>query len=167
MKTSQAEHSEKTLAGEIADTLKHYVRTQFLLFILMTAVFWTVLSLLRVQYAPLLAVLTGALSEVPVFGITVAAAIAAGFAIFDGSRFLNGLPPVFEGVVVLLIYFLLNLLRDYILTPYLIGKSVSVHPLVILLSVIIGTWLFGIAGAVLAVPALLVARTVIRHFEAG
>jgi predicted PurR-regulated permease PerM len=167
MKARKGKQAEKSLSREILLTLAGYVKTQFLVFTIVTASVFFILTALGVRYALLLAVTTGALSAVPVFGMTVAAVLTALVAVFDGARFLSGPHPVFEGVIILIIYFLMNQLIDFILAPYLMGRITRINPLLVLFTVIIGTWVFGIMGAVFSVPALLTVRTILKHYEKG
>jgi predicted PurR-regulated permease PerM len=165
MESPEPKTLEISLAGKIAGTLVNYVKTQFLVFPVVTIVTWIILNLLGIKYSLLLAFVTGSLSIVPLVGMSAAALITGTVAVFDGVRFLNGFHPVFEGIVIIIIYIILNQLIDFFLTPYLIGKTSKVNPLLILLTVIIGTWLFGIVGAVLSVPVLLVVMTILKHYS--
>lgn len=158
---------KKSLGEKIGETLRAYARTQLLLVVVVTVIVGIVLSFLGIKYSLLLAFLTGALSTIPVLGIITAALLASVIATFDNMRFFPNLPEVVEGLVVVGIYALLNFLTDTFLSPYLTSKITDVHPLVIFISVIIGSALFGIVGAFLAVPVLLILVTVRKHFEAN
>lgn len=153
---------EKNLSQQIARVLWVYIKTQFILILLVTFISWSMLSLLGVKYPLLLGVLTGSVSIVPILGLGSTAIIAAMVAIFDGSRFMPQLPAFFEGLVIVLLYGVLNFIVDYALSPYLIGKSTKIHPAFILLAVLLGTIAFGFIGSLLAVPALLVVKTIIE-----
>lgn len=153
----------RTLTQKIVSVLAGYAKSQLLIMIAVTVVSWITLSMLQVRYALLLAVVTGALSAVPVLGMLTSAVIAGLVAIFDGARFLNG-PAFFEGIALLLVYVILNFLIDTFLSPYLIGKISNIHPFILFLSVLAGSAVFGISGAVFAVPFMLIAGTVITHY---
>ena len=153
----------RTLVQKITAVLVQYAKSQLLIMSIVTVISWIALSLLQVRFALLLAVITGALSVVPVLGMLTSAGIAGLVAVFDGSRFLNG-PAVFEGVALLLVYVILNVLIDTFLSPYLIGKMSTIHPLILFLGVLVSSAAFGIPGAVLVIPFILVVRTVIDHY---
>lgn len=159
----KAKLPEKTLANRIADVLSTYVRTQLILVVVVTAVSWIMLSFMQVDYAWLLAIVTGSASVIPILGILVTAVIAAAVAVFDGARFLPNLPALAEGIVVLVLYGVLNVIIDYFLSPYMIGKSAKIHPMLLLVAVILGTVTFGFLGAIFTVPVLLVIKTVSEH----
>lgn len=50
-------------------------------------------------------------------------------------------------------------LESNVLSPFLMGKAVDVHPLVILLSVAAGTYVFGFVGALFMVPVIATVRS--------
>lgn len=156
-------HLPENLSKKIVDTLVNYVKTQVLLIVLVTVSSWLLLTFLGIRYAPLLAFITGSLSIIPVLGITTAAIIVAIVAIFDGVRFLPNFPEFIEGIAVLTMYGLVNISIDYFLSPYLTGKITKIHPVLLLLAVIVGTAVFGILGALFAVPVVLVVKVIIDH----
>lgn len=158
-------HEKKTLQGMIWTVLTSYAKTQLLLTLIVTVVVWIILSRLGVQYALFLALMTGAASVVPVMGMLTAGIITSLIAIFDGSRFLPALPAIWEGVAIGGIYILLNVLIDYFLSPYLVGKSLKIHPFVLLVLVLIGSSLFGIWGALFTIPCILVIRTIFEYYN--
>ena len=96
------------LVDEIKIVLINYLKTQFVLMLIVTALVWGALSLLGVKHAVILAFGTGALSVVPFFGMTIASIIAGLVAIFDQVVFLSSMPSYVEGLVILLIFFVLN-----------------------------------------------------------
>src|SRR5690348_13726659 len=154
------------LSEKIAIVLVSYAKTQLLLIIAVTVVTWVILSALGVEYPLLLSLLTGSVSIIPILGLVVAAGIAFLVAIFDSVRFLPNIPVIVEGVVVLVIYGLLNIAIDYFLSPYLIGKTSNMHPVALLAFVLLGTAFFGILGALFTVPIVLVLREVYLHYTA-
>ena len=106
-----------------------------------------------------LAVLTFVLAFVPIVGAIVAGAAAVLVAL------------VAEGTVaalfVLGVVVLVQQLESNVLYPWLVGRTVELHPVAVLLAVTVGGLLYGIAGAALAVPIAVVgaaaATTVQRH----
>lgn len=102
------------------------------------------LLILQVPLALPLAVLVFLLAFIPIVGATVAGILAALVALVANGP-INALFVV--GVVVLV-----NQLEGNFLQPVLMGRSLKLHPFVILIALTIGTILGGIIGAVLAVP---------------
>lgn len=63
------------------------------------------------------------------------------------------------------IYFLLTATEGYFVTPTILGRRLTLNPVMILLSLLFWGWLWGIAGAVLAVPMLAVSKIFCDHLE--
>lgn len=155
---------QTSLISEIKVVLINYFKTQFILMLIVTVLVWGVLSLLSVKYSVILAFVTGSLSVVPVFGITIASIIVSLVAIFDQVVFLPNLPTFVEGLVILLIFFILNKLVDFLLTPIILGKTNEINPIMLILMVSLGTILFGVVGAFFTIPALLIIKTIWKYF---
>jgi predicted PurR-regulated permease PerM len=66
-------------------------------------------------------------------------------------------------VVIFLIAF--RMLQDYILSPHLMERGVSLHPLLVLFGVFAGAEIAGIAGTFLSVPVLAAVRIVYVRFR--
>ena len=99
---------------------------------------------LRVEYVFLLAFLTAVLDILPVLGVGT---VLIPFALFS---FVTG--NVFQGVGLLILYGLITVIRQ-IAEPHLVGKSLGLHPILMLVSFYAGWKLFGVAGVFLG-PAL-------------
>jgi predicted PurR-regulated permease PerM len=91
---------------------------------------------------------------VPIVGALAAGTLAALVALVA-----NG--PV-EALIVVLIVVVVNHLEGYFLQPVVMGHTLSLHGLVVLLALSVGTVLGGVAGAVLAVPLTAVAWAVLQ-----
>ena len=151
------------LATKIAAAMFSYVKTQLLLTGIVMLASWSLLTWLNVQFAGYLALLTAALSVVPVLGITIAAIITGIVAVFDGSVFLPMFPSIIEGVVLLALFGLLNIVIDYFISPYLIGTTVKIHPVIVICAVLLGTLAFGLIGAIFTMPVIIVLKTIQDH----
>ena len=105
-----------------------------------------------------LAVLTFVLAFVPIVGAITAGAAATLVA-------LVAVGPV-AALVTLGIVILVQQLESNVLYPWIVGRTIELHPVVVLLSVATGGLLYGIVGAALAVPLAVVviaAATTIQH----
>lgn len=76
---------------------------------------------------------------------------------------------VFEGptaaLIMILVVVVVQQAENNVLVPLLMGKAVNVHPLAIILGVATGTYLLGIAGALLTVPTLATLSTMVRYWH--
>ena len=115
------------------------------------------LLILQVPLAFPLAVLTFLLAFIPFVGATLAGTLAALVALVT-----NGwvVALLVVGVVVLV-----NQLEGNFLQPVLMGRSMKLHPFVVLIVLTAGTFLGGIVGAVLAVPLTAVAWGIVQVWD--
>ena len=100
-------------------------------------------------------VLTFAAAFVPFVGAMVASVTATLVALATAG-------PV-AALIVAAVAIVVQQLDNDVLAPWVYGRALSLHPLVVLLSIVAGGALFGIAGTVLAVPVTTVAVNVSRE----
>jgi predicted PurR-regulated permease PerM len=101
-------------------------------------------------------ILAGVLNYVPYLGPAVVAATLA----MAGLLTFPSLP---EAAIAPLVYIAIQLTEGQFLTPYLMGRRLDINPFAVFLSIAFCAWLWGPAGAFLAVPLLLVATVSIEH----
>ncbi len=63
------------------------------------------------------------------------------------------------------VYFSLNLLEEYVVLPFVLGRRLMLNPVVLLLWLIFWGWLWGVPGALMAVPSLAILKIVSDHIE--
>jgi predicted PurR-regulated permease PerM len=141
------------VVAQVNHTFGAYIRAQLLLFVIMTVSTFTVLSILQVQYALVVAIATGVLELVPIIGPWAAGAIAVLVAISQSSGPF-GWSPGQLAIVVAICYLVLRILEDQVIIPQLVGRIVRVHPLMVIFGVLTGATLGGALGLVIAVPAM-------------
>jgi predicted PurR-regulated permease PerM len=105
------------------------------------------LRLLGVPYATSLGTIAGVLEIFPYVGGVVTLVLASLMALTVGI-------PQLIGVVIL--YVVLVFVESHVLAPLLFGRAVGLPPIAILLALIAGVELLGIAGALLAVPVTVI-----------
>ncbi|MEX3611321.1 AI-2E family transporter [Rothia sp. LK2588] len=136
-------------------SLVSYVRVQVLVAAIDALGIGLAAFFLKVPLALPLAVLVFLASFIPVVGAVASGMIAALLALVA-----NG--PV-NALLMLGAVILVQQIESNILQPLVMGKAVSLHPLAVLLAVAIGSMLFGVIGALFAVPVLAVMNTVTRY----
>jgi predicted PurR-regulated permease PerM len=75
-------------------------------------------------------------------------------------------PTFWEAVAPAFILWTLNTVEGQFITPMFVAKRVVLNPLSVVLAIVFGAWIWGAVGAVVAVPALIVAASVIQHWWA-
>ena len=155
----RAAHQRLDLAGRAGwRTLGGYMRGQVLIALFHGTTVTILLFALRVPLAPALGVLIFLGSFVPLIGLTVTGALCVAVAALE-----HGLTT---GIVVAVAIIVLVQLEAHFLQPIIMSRSVEVHPLAIALSVLIGTLIAGIVGALLAVPFVAFLNSTIHALRA-
>jgi predicted PurR-regulated permease PerM len=134
------------------NVLGAYVRGTTVIAFVDAVIIGLTLAILGVPMALPLAVLVFLTAYVPLAGAIVSGAMASLVALVS-----NGVGPA---LIVLAVVIAVNQLEGDVLGPIVYGRTMSLHPLAVLLSLTAGTALAGIIGALLAVPAMAVAWTV-------
>ncbi len=151
----QRSHVEH-IASQVNVVLQQWLRGQLFLIVLMSIVTYIVLTFgFHLPYALPIAIATGVLEVIPLFGPFIAGAIAAVVAVVNG-----GVPQMI-GVIVM--YFVLRQLEDQLVMPFVVGRAVHLHPLVTIFAVLTGSAAFGVLGAILAVPVTAALRVVLDY----
>jgi putative heme transporter len=113
--------------------------------------------ILQVPFALPIAVLTFFGGFIPIVGAFVAGAVAVLIALVS-----NG---VWTAVAVLGIILLVNQREGNVMQPFMVGRTLKIHPAVVLASVALGGTLFGIVGAFLAVPIVAAVQVIMRYIR--
>jgi predicted PurR-regulated permease PerM len=114
---------------------------------------WISLSILGVQNAFGLGVLSGLLEFLPIIGPLIGTAAAAIVAFLQPTNYL-GLEPVTFALIVIGVMIIIQQIENNLLVPRIVGGALDLHPLIIIVGVFIGGAMAGLIGAILAAPLL-------------
>ena len=108
---------------------------------------------LGVPNAAMWGMLIALLNFVPYFGPFAGISLLAALGVLTFDTLWKGLlPPAW--------YLLLHLLESNFITPILLGRRFTLNPVVIFVSLIFWTWLWGVPGALLSVPILVSVKVI-------
>jgi predicted PurR-regulated permease PerM/ActR/RegA family two-component response regulator len=145
----------RDLIDEINRTLALYVRVQVIAGVLIGLICSIGFAILDVPYGLVLGVLAGFLEFVPLVGPVLVAVLAA-FLASTQSGTLMGLTVLFLAI--------LRIVQDYVIYPRLVASGMKLHPLAIIITLLCGAHLAGVAGLFLAIPAAAVLMVSYRYF---
>jgi predicted PurR-regulated permease PerM len=120
-----------------------WVQGQLLLGLIIAVILFIGLTLLKVKYALLLAIIAG-FSELIPYGLLLAFIPAIAVAFTEGSLKLAG--------STLILYTVVQQFENYVIVPIVVKKSTGISQLVVILALFIGATLAGFWGILLAVP---------------
>jgi predicted PurR-regulated permease PerM len=133
-----------------------WVKGQMLLAFVVGVLIYLILSLLGIEYALLLAIITGVMEMVP-YGILVALIPTFAFSFLS-----NGLG---SALMVTGAYIIVHEFDVFLFTPLIIKKVVGLTPIVIILAVVVGFELGSFWGAILSIPVAVIAMEFLSDIE--
>ncbi len=134
------------MARDIDAMLSQYLRGQILVMALLAAYISIALWLADISSALSIGVITGLLIVIPYAGYAIGLVLALLVATLQFA----GWEPV---IAVLIIYAIGQVLESFVLTPYLVGERIGLHPLVVIFALMAFGEIFGFFGILLALPA--------------
>ncbi|GAB3050489.1 AI-2E family transporter [Virgibacillus ainsalahensis] len=140
----------------IDESLGKYIRGQLLVCLFVGLASWIVFQVLNIKYALLLAIIMGVTNIIPYFGPIIGAlpAVAITFTM-----------PGHQVIFVILAIFAIQVIEGNLLAPYIVGKSINIHPVAIIFALLLGGQLFGVVGLIVAVPLLTIMRVILNHMR--
>ena len=153
---------EKKLAVEITRRIELDVSAYLLAITLINALFGTTVAIamffLGLPNPVLWGVMAGLLHFIPFLGAVVGISIVTLVALvtLDSTATILLVPTI---------YFALNLLEEYVVLPVVIGRRLMLNAVVVLLWLLFWAWLWGVPGALMAVPLLAIVKIVADHFD--
>ena len=144
------------LAKECDAVLGEFLHGQLLL-MLAQAIFYSVaLWMIGLEFSLLIGMLAGLVSFVPYLGVIVGVVVAGIAAFVQYQEFL----PI---LYVLIIFGVGQALEGMLLSPWLVGDRIGLHPVAVIFAVMAGGQLFGFLGVLLALPVAAIIVIFLRH----
>ncbi|MDK9714067.1 MAG: AI-2E family transporter [Sulfuritalea sp.] len=135
-----------SVAGDIDAVLSQYLRGQILVMAILAAYYCVALWLAGIPSALSIGVVTGLLIFIPYLGFATGLILALLVATLQFA----GWGPI---VAVLIVYGIGQLLESFLLTPFLVGERIGLHPLAVIFALMAFGQLFGFFGILAALPA--------------
>ena len=137
----------KTIKGVFTDmnnTFSGYIRGQVTDAIIMATLISISFSIAGIKYGIVIGIISGFSNLIPYVGAIVAFILSVGVGLLSGTP----IKALYAAIIVLV----LQQIDSIFIVPRVVGKSVELHPVLVLLSLSIFGSLFGILGMVVAVP---------------
>jgi len=145
---------------KMSKQLGRYIRGQLLVALIVGALSILALQLLQVRYAFFIGATAGFANMIPYFGPIVGAVPAMVIAFMDTGSFgaVAGVAVAFASI---------QLFENVFVSPFIVSKSVSLHPLTIIVVILTGGQLMGILGMLFAVPAASIFKVTAQELSWG
>jgi predicted PurR-regulated permease PerM len=146
------------MLDEMTAQIGRFVFYQFWSGALVGVLTWIAFAWMGVRYAGLWGVASGVLNAIPYFGPTI---VMGACAVAAGVQFKTVSMALAVGSVSLVI----TSIEGFLLAPIALGRAASVNSVAIFVAVMFWGWMWGPVGLILAVPLLMIIKTVADHVE--
>jgi predicted PurR-regulated permease PerM len=141
----------QNILREVNTALNGFFRGQLWICLLVGLFIYGGLALLKIPYALFIGFVAGLFDIIPYFGPVLGFLPAAALALSKSPLTV---------LWVLLLFVAANQIENSLISPWLIGDRVGLHPLAVIFAVLVGGYLLGILGLLVAVPAAAAVRVV-------
>lgn len=131
------------------------VRGQLLICLVNGALTFIGLVIFGIKYSFLLGVMAGMFSLIPIFGTILSSVPIIVIAMVSGEAG----PQLGPALGILAWIVGIHLLEANVLNPKIIGDSAEIHPVIVVFALIAGEHVFGLVGALLAIPVTSIVQT--------
>lgn len=145
----------RTVGSDVAGTIGGFLRGQILVATFVGVTTTLAMYLLGLPLWLFVGLVAGITNLVPFVGPVVGGLLAIGIALANGEPIL--------ALWVLLAIVAIQQVESSVVAPLVVGRTVDLHPLVVLLAVLAGGSLAGVLGLLVAVPLAASARVLFRH----
>ena len=144
----------KRMVLAIDKSLGGYLRGLFFVSSIVALMTLLAFKFLQVPYALLLAILIGLTNIIPYFGPIIGAVPAVMIA--------YTISPL-HALYVVIVLFIVQIIEGNFLSPFIMGKNIRIHPVMIIFALLLGGQLFGIIGMIIAVPVAAILKVIVKH----
>ena len=146
------------LAKETNNVLGAFLRGQFYVMLGLGIIYSLGLWLVGLNLAITIGMMAGLVSFVPYLGSIVGIAVACIAALLQFQDVMYLIP-------VSLVFMVGQSIESMLLTPWLVGNRIGLHPVAVIFAVLAGGKLFGFLGILLALPVASVIMVLLRHIH--
>lgn len=143
------------LSHNVETAVGGYLRGQILIAVAIGTMIGVGLAIVGVPQAAAIGFLAGIFNIVPYLGPIIGAVPAILLALPDGWL---------KVVLAIVVFVAANQIEGNFLSPYILGRTTDLHPITVLLSILIGLALFGIVGALIAVPLAALGKLLLQEY---
>lgn len=146
------------VVNDIDKSLSYYLRGQILVIIVMAVYYMVTLNLAGLPAATTVGLLCGILVFVPYIGYSAGCVLVI---LFSFSQF-GGAQQIIILAIILVVG---NLIENFVATPFLIGDSIGLNPVMIIFALIICGNLFGLFGLIVSLPLTSIGVVLLKHLH--
>lgn len=146
----------KNILQKIQVTLQKYLYGLLFVILILAVLNSVGLLIIGIDYAIFWGILAAFLAVIPYIGTTLGGTLPFLYALATADNW-------WQPLAVAGMYVVIQTLEGNIITPNIVGNSVSINPLIALLAILLGGFVWGISGIILAIPAIAIVKIILEH----
>lgn len=119
---------------------------------------FTALSIIGIKHALLFAVFAGFLNVIPYVGPIIGSTLPIAYALLTTDS-------LWYPIAVFASFYVIQTIEGNFLTPKITGSQVSLNPLMTIIALFVGNFIWGLAGMILFVPGLAILKVIFDEIE--
>ncbi|HUH08671.1 MAG TPA: AI-2E family transporter [Egibacteraceae bacterium] len=144
------------VAGNLGRVVGGYVRGQLLVALFVGVASTLMLAAIQLPFWLVIGIIAGVTNLVPLIGPLVAGLLGVSVALLtDGG--------ITQALLVVVVLTAVQQVDNHVVSPVVVGRTVELHPMIVLLALLVAGTLYGILGLLLAVPAVAAINVLIQH----
>jgi predicted PurR-regulated permease PerM len=147
-----------TIVRDINAQIQRFLLVRLITGAIVAAATWAVLAMLGTPQAAFWGILAGVFNSIPYFGPVIVSGGLLIVGLVQSGDLTQGAKMAGAALVI-------TSIEGWLLTPPLMGKAERMSALVVFLGLLLWTWIWGAWGTILAVPMLVVLKSIADHVE--
>jgi predicted PurR-regulated permease PerM len=155
---AEGRRTMSTIIDDINGQIQRYLLVLLATAVIVGVATWVVLAWMNVQHAAMWGMLAGIFNSIPYFGPVIVSGGLFVVGLVQGGGLAQAIQMSGAAVVI-------TSLEGWLIAPPLMGKAERMSALAVFLGLLLWTWLWGGWGTILAVPMLVVIKSIADHVD--
>lgn len=156
--TRSYDTDSREMISKITNVANSYISGVFLVVLILTVVNTAGLMVIGIEHALLFGLMAGILNIIPYIGSLTGSLIPVVFSLLTKDSLLTPL-------IVAIFFLVVQQVESYFLTPNITGGKIKLNPLVTLAALLLGGFIWGVAGMIIFIPLLGIAKVIFDNVD--
>jgi predicted PurR-regulated permease PerM len=146
------------LSGNVGRAVGGYLKGQLIIATFVGVFIGIALAIAGIPSAPAIGFIAGAFNVVPYLGVIIGITPALLLAASVGGA------VTFKLLIVIGVFVAANQIEGHFLSPMVLGRTTNLHPVTVIFAILVGLTVYGILGALLAVPLAALGKLLLQEY---
>ncbi len=138
---------------KVQDVVKNYISGMFVVICILAVLYTSMLYAFDIKHALLFGVFAAMLNVIPFLGPFIGSALPILYALLTKDS-------LWYPFGILIGFYVIQLMEGNLFTPKIVGGKVSMNPLMTIIALFVGNFIWGLAGMILFIPGLAILKVI-------